>query len=178
MDINQIVNSQVRPWSFNVFLCFTTFLIVLLIILLIGYIFDKISFGRILAIILLYTYSFSVLSSTLFTRKYGVTRYELTLFWSYFKIIKEQNTGLLIQVLLNCIMLFPVGFLLPFSISKYMSWRSCLFISASFSTCIELSQLIFKLGLFEFDDIVHNVIGAMLGFGLAKLIIYLMDNED
>ena len=33
---------------------------------------------------------------------------------------------------------------------------------------IELIQLVFKLGLFEFDDIFHNVLGAMIGYGLSK----------
>ena len=36
--------------------------------------------------------------------------------------------------------------------------------SGAVSGCIELSQLVFKLGLFEFDDIFNNVLGAVAGW--------------
>ena len=31
---------------------------------------------------------------------------------------------------------------------------------------IELIQLLTRRGLFEFDDIIHNIVGAMIGFGI------------
>ena len=37
-------------------------------------------------------------------------------------------------------------------------------ISGVISSLVELSQLYFKLGLFEFDDIFNNILGAVLGW--------------
>jgi len=34
---------------------------------------------------------------------------------------------------------------------------------------IEVIQLVFKLGLFEFDDVFHNVLGAVIGYGLWRV---------
>ena len=35
-----------------------------------------------------------------------------------------------------------------------------------FSFVIELLQLIFRCGLFEFDDMIHNTLGATIGYGV------------
>lgn len=165
--------------AFNIFISFAIVLIVLSIVLISFCIFDKITLGQVFASILLYIYMFSVLSSVLFTRRFGVSsKYELMLFWSYLKIIKNHDIGLLIQVLLNCVMLLPIGFLLPLSISSDLSWIWCFIICLIFSVSIEVSQLIFKLGLFEFDDILHNVIGGMLGFFISKFIINIFAKDD
>jgi glycopeptide antibiotics resistance protein len=37
------------------------------------------------------------------------------------------------------------------------------------SFSIEVIQLVFKMGLFEFDDMFHNVLGAVIGYGLWKV---------
>lgn len=34
---------------------------------------------------------------------------------------------------------------------------------------IELIQLIFKMAMFEIDDVIHNVLGAVVGSGLYML---------
>ena len=39
-----------------------------------------------------------------------------------------------------------------------------------FSLSIELCQLVFHMGLFEFDDIINNTIGAILGFIISERI--------
>ena len=38
-----------------------------------------------------------------------------------------------------------------------------------FSVVIELIQLVFGLGLFEFDDIISNTLGGLLGYLIAWL---------
>ena len=38
------------------------------------------------------------------------------------------------------------------------------------SLIIELTQLMSRRGLFEFDDVIHNTLGALLGCGLLSFI--------
>jgi glycopeptide antibiotics resistance protein len=35
---------------------------------------------------------------------------------------------------------------------------------------VECTQLLFKLGYFEIDDILHNCLGAMIGYGGVSLL--------
>ena len=60
----------------------------------------------------------------------------------------------------------PFGFLLSFICTKNALLKSFLF-GAAFSACIELSQLFFKRGLCEFDDLFHNTLGSVVGCGIG-----------
>lgn len=62
------------------------------------------------------------------------------------------------QILTNIIMFIPVG-VLTFWIWK---WRG-LYAAVGLSCIIELLQLVTSRGLFEFDDMIHNIVGAVLG---------------
>ena len=103
-----------------------------------------------------------VLGSTVFGRIPGVRSYELLPLWSYGAIIRG-NPGILQEVLLNCVLLFPVGMLLPLIFSRPLKWYQGLLFGAIVSGCIELLQLITCRGLFEFDDIIHHSLGCMVG---------------
>ena len=41
--------------------------------------------------------------------------------------------------------------------------RSALMIGLGISAMIEVSQLIFRRGVFEWDDMIHNSLGCMIG---------------
>ena len=58
---------------------------------------------------------------------------------------------------------FPLGFALTDALAGCRLWMVIL-ISGAISSLVELSQLYFKLGLFEFDDIFNNILGAVLGW--------------
>lgn len=88
-------------------------------------------------------------------------------FYSY-SIIAAGNKAYLQQVVMNCWMLFPVGFLLPgacgtLKISSGVKICFCL------SAAIEILQLIYGCGLCEVDDIIHNVLGGFLGVCFFRL---------
>ena len=70
---------------------------------------------------------------------------------------------LLKENLLNCILLFPMGLLLPVTFNRRLSWWKGLLAGVIVSGMIETFQLIFCRGLFEWDDIVHNSLGCMAG---------------
>ena len=82
---------------------------------------------------------------------------------------KALGTGLLRENLLNIVMLFPAGMLLPFVFGnrgKIRWWYGLLF-GIFISGCIEGLQLILCRGLFEFDDMIHNSLGCMVGCAIG-----------
>lgn len=110
-----------------------------------------------------------LLGGTLLCREIGEEyRFEWRLFWSYFDTFVKQDMTLWHQMIYNVLIFIPCGIFLPFLFK--VKKGSVVFKGAViFSFLIELIQLLFKLGLFELDDIFHNVMGAMLGYGIYYL---------
>ena len=63
----------------------------------------------------------------------------------------------------NILLFLPLGFLLP-CIMRNMGFVGTMIASISCSCLIEVVQLFTKLGSFDVDDIILNVIGALIGF--------------
>ena len=66
------------------------------------------------------------------------------------------------QILANVIMFLPVGVLT----GLLWRWRG-LWVAAGLSVFIEVLQLITARGLCEFDDVIHNMVGAVIGVGIV-----------
>ena len=127
----------------------------------------KLSFAQALACPCLAAWCALVLTSTVLARtvmKKAV--YKLTLFWSYAAIASGKKY-LMAEVILNVFLLLPVGFLLPV-VWKRAGLRHALAAGAALSAVIEGAQLLAKRGWFEFDDIFHNTLGAVLGYILYR----------
>ena len=94
------------------------------------------------------------------------------------KIFKTQYTGLDYQVIGNIAMFFPFGLLWALTFEREEKSAKTLLItllsSLCFSAFIEITQLIFSKGTFQFSDIVYNTLGGVLGaiiFIIINLII-------
>ena len=85
------------------------------------------------------------------------------LFWSWREVICNHDREMLKENLLNFILLLPAGILLPLIANHKIKWYQALLIGILLSATIELSQLIFMRGLFEWDDMIHNGLGYMAG---------------
>ena len=72
-------------------------------------------------------------------------------------------------IFFNEVLLSPIGFLVPVILEYRCSFRDILFLSFLVSVSIECTQYIFLLGLMEGDDLIHNCLGALAGYGLALL---------
>ena len=112
---------------------------------------------------LLAEYYFLVLCSTVICRAGVMERHvELMPFWNYPDIWnKVDYPADLIEVLLNMALFVPIGFLLGgigFKTKKVLLMGICL------SGIIEVSQFAFSKGLCETDDVIHNTLGAFLGY--------------
>ena len=83
-------------------------------------------------------------------------------FWSY-KAIQEGRVELLSENIMNVIVFIPVGLLLGCAF-KQTTWWKVLLIGCSISITIEALQFCFLKGFSEFDDMMHNTLGGLLGF--------------
>lgn len=111
-------------------------------------------------------YIIFLLALTLLTREVGAAyQYKTELFWSYREYFATGNDRLGIQMIGNVVVFIPWGVILPLTF-KRMKFKESISSAFLFSVGIELVQLLLKCGLFEFDDVFHNTLGAGIGYGL------------
>ena len=89
-------------------------------------------------------------------------------FWSWRAWNIQKN-----QILANIMMFLPVGILA----GKLWKWESLL-IAAGFSAAVEVLQLVTARGLCEFDDVIHNMIGALIGAVLVVAVFKVKGEEE
>lgn len=95
--------------------------------------------------------------------------YELALFWSYRRAFETGEDFLLWENFANVAAFIPMGMFMEELGRKFFHWYACVALGGGVSVLIEVTQLLTKRGLFEFDDILHNTLGALLGVGIAIL---------
>ena len=127
--------------------------------------------------LLLVEYLLVLLLLAVLLRAVQATRlFDITPFWSY-SAIKEGNAYLLQQVILNVVAFIPVGLLLGCAFSK-MKWWKVLLIGLAFSLLIEVLQFLLKRGFAEVDDVFHNVVGCIVGYGIYVGIAFLIRDHQ
>lgn len=163
MDIFQILITHNRAWTIREIISFS--IIFMLAVIATRYLVKcgRIVVSQAIAGLALIMFLGVVFGSTVFTRVPTIRRYELQLFWSWKTVIINHNWELLKENLLNCVLLFPMGILLPITFRKKISWTEGFVYGFFVSAIIETSQLILRRGLFEWDDMIHNAIGCMVG---------------
>ena len=110
---------------------------------------------------LLAAYILFILMETIIGRKTGVGRVEMVPFWSY------SHPELRMEIVLNYILFIPLGCLLHLCFGERWGLKIVL-IGFLLSATVELIQLIFNIGLFEFDDMIGNTIGCLIGAVIGK----------
>lgn len=114
--------------------------------------------------LLIIEYVFLLYASTIIFRVAKPFRqFNFTLFWSY------SRPELFVENVMNVVVFVPVGMLLGCA-SKGMRWWMALLIGVGISVSIEALQLVFKRGFSEFDDVMHNTFGCMIGYGVVWII--------
>ncbi len=171
MDLYQIWTTHNRPWTGREMVLFLIVLLICGACSIRSVYQERIKIRQAAAIILLIMYLGIVFGSTVFTRTPTVRQYELVPLWSWKEVLMNRNEGLLLENLLNCILLMPVGILLPIILDSQLLLSKAFLLGVIISAVIELSQLIFRRGLFEWDDMLHNGLGCMVGCLIVNGII-------
>jgi glycopeptide antibiotics resistance protein len=86
------------------------------------------------------------------------------------KYTKENLAG-------NVLLFFPLGIFLPLLFRKVCGFQRIIIAGFLLSLSFELIQLFAILGNFDVDDIILNMLGTALGFGIYILIIELMKQK-
>lgn len=70
----------------------------------------------------------------------------------------------------NIIMFIPLGFFVPSVFSKYSSFSRFIFLISTIIISIEIIQLFTLLGSCDIDDFILNIVGAIIGYGIFRII--------
>ncbi len=119
-----------------------------------------------------------------FSEHYGRTissgeyRYNLTLFKEVKRFIEYRDVigpeAFIVNIFGNVLAFAPFGFVLPIISPDNRKLLNITLLSLEFSLTIELLQLIFKVGIFDVDDLLMNTIGGVIGglcFFLARKLL-------
>lgn len=120
--------------------------------------------------LLLAEYVYLLYCSTVIFRYSNRKReYDFSPLWSYRSYFRGEDPMLLPENIMNIIVFIPIGLLLGISL-RSMTWLRTLLIGAFLSVGIETLQFAFMRGFAEFDDLMHNTLGCVLGFGIYKVV--------
>lgn len=119
-------------------------------------------------VVLILGYSILVLYFTVFSRpSFYHMRYCLRPFFSYSAVLNGDRY-LLPQIIMNIALFIPFGLLMKVLLKDWSFWTIIVFGLLS-SMTVELLQLLFQKGVAEIDDVIHNVIGCVLGVMIANV---------
>ena len=115
-------------------------------------------------------YALGILYFTILNRIGVLSGVDTPFFWSL------ENIGTLPNILniFNNVMLFiPLGAILYRMLPK---WRAVL-IGIGFSVVIEVAQFVTTIGACEFNDLVSNSLGTVIGFTVMKWMMRMREQE-
>jgi glycopeptide antibiotics resistance protein len=69
----------------------------------------------------------------------------------------------------NIIPFMPIGLLAPLVIRSISSWRKALVLGVVTGLSFEVMEVVFRVGIFDVDDIMLNAFGVMLGYGVFAM---------
>ena len=140
--------------------------------------------------LLLGEWLFLILCTAVIFRESGTySRINLIPLSSYFDIAENSYLMEVTAInILNVVMFIPVGLLLGLGFNPNLNegrktkyerrWLWVMMVGAGISVMIELLQLIFKRGLCEVDDVIHNVLGCMVGYGVYWVFVNVNHNDN
>lgn len=124
--------------------------------------------GKLILLFLLIVYSFLVVSFTVIIREQLFEGTKLDLFWSYKEWISgDSEIGK--QIIGNICLFIPIGFL-GSSCSKQNKTIYVVIFGICLTVFIEVCQYLTMRGLFEYDDIIDNTIGTLIGVYAYKVV--------
>lgn len=122
---------------------------------------------------LLSEYAFVVVCSTIICRgvqSFTFARLELIPFWTYKAVIAHTPGVSVWDIVLNIALFVPLGFLVKLLYPK-LKLLKIMLIAVLCSAFIETNQYLFEKGIAQIDDVMHNTLGCMLGWGIAWLCV-------
>lgn len=108
--------------------------------------------------------------------------YNLTLFKEIIRFYKYRHLlgmkSFLLNTVGNVACFVPFGFILPLISRRGGRWYNTFILSFLLSLCIEVTQLIFKVGSFDVDDLFLNTLGGIIGYITVALVKYIRRKRE
>ena len=127
-------------------------------------------------VLLLIVYLLFLGCVTLLGRSGAPTGANLTPFSSWRKAWYQASPAEWRYIIFNIIAFIPLGFLLPLCSGWFDRWVKILLSGFGCSLLVEVTQLLTGRGLFETDDLIHNTLGTVIGYGLLTLLLALVNH--
>ncbi len=145
---------------------------ILLVCLVVSVAFLNVKKGlRISSTVALLEYIALVYCSIVFSRAVQDERkFDFHPFWTY-KAILEGKNEFVSEAIMNVVAFIPIGFMLGCSFAS-MKWWKVIIIACLVSLGIEILQFIMMRGFSELDDVMHNTLGCMIGYGVYRLVAW------
>lgn len=91
-------------------------------------------------------------------------------FKSIIPLLSGQGNQLIAMVNLfgNIIPFMPIGLLVPL-VARSTSWQKALVLGVVTGLTFEVMEVVFRVGIFDVDDILLNAFGVMLGYGVFAM---------
>lgn len=96
--------------------------------------------------------------------------------WVYTDFAKSNPSFATRDIVINLLLLMPVGALLA-GINPSLKWYKVLLIGLACSLTIEVLQYAFLRGVAQTDDLLHNSVSCLLGWGVAKGVVTGVDRK-
>lgn len=117
----------------------------------------------------LLVYVILMLCSTIIFRETKTTMlHGLHPFWHY-EAFSQGRLQLLPELVMNVVVFIPLGFVFCLVFRRIRWWQAAI-TGMGLSVGIELLQLIFKRGCADIDDVIHNTLGCLIGYGLYVVV--------
>ena len=126
--------------------------------------------SRICFVIYMMILVYFLLLSDGFGRMNGYTefRYNLVPFQEIIRFVKYRDYidffSVIVNLFGNVVAFMPFGALIRWVINRKVRWYQAVLYTFLFSLCVELLQLVAKVGVFDVDDLILNTLGGMIGF--------------
>ncbi|MCR4766634.1 MAG: VanZ family protein [Saccharofermentans sp.] len=150
------------------------YLVALVLAVVLWFIFWKKKISKRFALSILLPYLFLVIISTVITRRVNTEQHLiLSPFWTIKTILLggQAKVWLVKEVVLNILMLMPVGVLSPLIFEKRKILCS-IFVGTGISLLIEVLQFCFYRGHAEIDDLIFNTFGVLIGLGIYFFVMW------
>lgn len=96
-------------------------------------------------------------------------------------IIYRDQLGMkavFLNIVGNAVGFMPFGFFLPIVSRRSRRWYNTVLFGFSFSLAIEITQLVWKVGSFDVDDILLNTVGGVIGYIIFAVCNMMRRNYD
>lgn len=97
----------------------------------------------------------------------GYNKGGLTEMWKHLKWYKDM----LGSIGLNTLLFVPLGFLIPNVTEHVDRWWKVMLLGFTASLAVETIQLVTRLGWFDASDLLHNTLGALIGWIIYKKVL-------